>query len=366
MKIVCTQENLNNGLSVVNHLASRNANLPILNNVLITVQDGIITLATTNLEIGIKAQIRGKVESDGQFTVPAKLLSDYVSLLPQDNISLNLEEDVIYIGCKNSQTQIKGVSAEDYPLIPEVSEENTVTIDLVSLKEILNQTLFTVSVDESRPEISGVLFNFENNELIVAATDSYRLAEKGVKLNGDINKKVIIPLKTLQELNRILGTITEKEVKISLNENQILFNCNGIKLISRLIEGNYPDYKQIIPTEHKTITVVESSKLIKAIKSASLFCKPGINDVKMTFLPDKDEIVIMSTNSGLGENITTLSSSVEGEEVDIVFNYRYLLDGLNGLQSEKVVIKLNNQGAPGIFIPENEEDYLYVVMPIRQ
>jgi len=145
-----------------------------------------------------------------------------------------------------------------------------------------------------------------------------------------------------------------------------LFNCDGIKLISRLIEGNYPDYEQIIPTEHKTITTVESNNLIKAIKSAALFCKPGINDIKMTFLPDKNEIVIMSTNSGLGENVTTLAGEVEGEEVEIVFNYRYLLDGLNSLQSEKVVIKLNNQGAPGIFIPENEEDYLYVVMPIRQ
>jgi len=366
MKLVCTQENLNNGLNIVNHLASRNANLPILNNVLISALNGVITLATTNLEIGVKTQIRGKIEEEGQYTVPAKLLSDYISLLPHDNISLELEDEALHISCKNSQTQIRGASADDYPLIPEVLEEDLIMINLESLKELLNQTLFTVSVDEGRPEISGVLFNFSASKLIVGATDSYRLAEKRVQLKCGAEKKVIIPLKTLQELNRILGSVTEKEVNINLNENQILFNCDGIKLISRLIEGNYPDYEQIIPTEHKTITTVESNNLIKAIKSAALFCKPGINDIKMTFLPDKNEIVIMSTNSGLGENVTTLAGEVEGEEVEIVFNYRYLLDGLNSLQSEKVVIKLNNQGAPGIFIPENEEDYLYVVMPIRQ
>lgn len=366
MKFTCTQENLNNGLAIVNHLASRSANLPILNNVLITAENNVIALATTNLEIGIKVQIRGKIEKEGKYTVPARLLTDYVSLLSRENIEVELSEEGLGVVCKNSRTQIKGMSAEDYPLIPAVSEEKETIINTEVFKEALNQTTFAANLDESRPEISGVFFNFENNNLTMAATDSYRLAEKKIKIKGGVNQKIIVPLKTLQELSRILTTRAEKEIKLYLSENQILFSYNNLKLVSRLIDGNYPDYEQIIPTEEKTTVTVKSEALIKAIKSASLFCKMGINDVKLTFLPAKKEMVVLSTNSGLGENITNIPVDIKGEEVDIVFNFRYLLDGLNNLQSERVIIKLTNQGAPGMFVPDNKEDYLYIVMPIRQ
>jgi len=366
MKFICTRENLNNGLSVVNHLASNNANLPILNNVLIDAKDGVITLATTNLEIGIKVSIRGKVETEGTYTIPARLFSDFVSLLPNENVDIELESDGLSVSCKNSQTQIKGMSAEDYPLIPDISTEKKVVVDMNLFKEVLSQTVFSATLDDNRPEISGVFFKFMGKDLVVAATDSYRLAEKKIKVDGLVDQKVIIPLKTLQELSRILSNTTEKNIEIYLNENQIAFSSENILLISRLIDGNYPDYEQIIPTEEKTKTRVRVDQLVKAIKGAALFCKTGINDIKMTIIPSKNEVVILSTNSGLGENITNIKADIEGEEVEIVFNYRYLLDGLNNLQSEHVIIKTSNQGAPGVFVPDNKEGYLYIVMPIRQ
>ncbi|MFW0862700.1 MAG: DNA polymerase III subunit beta [Candidatus Komeilibacteria bacterium] len=366
MKFICTRENLNNGLSVVNHLASHNANLPILNNVLVDAKDGIITLATTNLEIGIKVVVRGKIETEGSYTVPARLFSDFVSLLPNENVDIDLETDGLNVRCKNSQTQIKGMLSEDYPLIPDVSSDKKVSIDMQVFKETLGQTVFAATLDDNRPEISGVFFNFKGQDLVVAATDSYRLAEKRIKVENSIDQKVIIPLKTLQELSRILANTTEKKIEIYLNENQIAFSCNNIVLTSRLIDGNYPDYEQIIPTDEKTVTKVGVSELVKAIKGASLFCKTGINDIKMTIIPSKNEVVILSTNSGLGENITNIKADIKGEEVEIVFNYRYLLDGLNNLQSEQVIIKTSNQGAPGVFVPDNKEGYLYIVMPIRQ
>ncbi|MFW0838155.1 MAG: DNA polymerase III subunit beta [Candidatus Komeilibacteria bacterium] len=366
MKIICTQENLNTGLSIVNHIASRNANLPILNNVLLKAVDGIITLATTNLEIGINVQIRGKVEKDGSYTVPARLLTDYINLLPKENITLTVSDEGLKIDSKKSQTEIKGMSAEDYPLIPEVSSEEQVIIKKENLQELLSQTLFAVSVDESRPEISGVFFNFSENNLVVAATDSYRLAEKKIETKSELHKKIIVPLKTLQELFRGLGVSGQGEVSISMNDDQILFSYDNVKLVSRLIDGNYPDYEQIIPKEEKTIVTTKITELVKAIKGAALFCKPGINDVKMTFLPSKGEIIIVSANGGLGENITKINADIKGDEIDMVFNYRYLLDGLNGLQSESVTIKLSNQGAPGVFVPTDREGYLYIVMPIRQ
>ncbi len=354
------------GLNIVNHLASRNANLPILNNVLIAAQDGLITLATTNLEIGIKIQIRGKVESEGQYTVPARLLAEYVSLLPRENVEMELNDNGLDINCKNSKTQIKGMSAEDYPLIPEVTDNREILVDVEEFRNALNQTIFAANIDESRPEISGVLFNFNGNQLTLAATDSYRLAEKKLKIKGGAEQRVIVPLKTLQELSRIVFDSQEKEIKIILNDNQISFNYNNLKLISRLIDGSYPDYEQIIPTEEKNIIKVKTEDLSKAIKGAALFCKTGINDVKVTVLPEKNEVVIASTNSGLGENITNIEAEVVGEEMEIVFNWRYLLDGLNNLHSNKVILKTTNPGAPGTFIPEESEDYLYIVMPIRQ
>jgi len=366
MKFICTRENLNNGLSIVNHLASHNANLPILNNVLIVAKDGLITLATTNLEIGVKVVVRGKIETEGAYTIPARLFSDFVSLLPNENVNVELDSDGLDISCKNSQTQIKGMSAEDYPLIPDISTEKKIIIDMQLFRETLSQTVFAATLDDNRPEISGVLFNFKGEDLTVAATDSYRLAEKRIKVEGSINQKIIIPLKTLQELGRILSNSMQKKIELYLNENQVAFNTENIVLTSRLIDGNYPDYEQIIPNEEKTKTTVKVSDLVKAVKGAALFCKTGINDIKMTIIPTKNEVVILSTNSGLGENMTNIQADIEGEEVEIVFNYRYLLDGLNNLQSEQVIIKTSNQGAPGVFVPDNKEGYLYIVMPIRQ
>jgi len=365
MRIICTQENLNNALLIVNHLATKNANLPILSNVLISAKENAISFSTTNLEMGIKAQIRGKVEKDGAYTVPARLLADYIGLLPKENVTLEIEEDGLRVSGKNSQTLIKGMPAEDYPLIPDVSEEKQIMIKGKEMKELISQVSFAVSLDDNRPEISGDLFSFSENDCIIAATDSYRLAEKRIKVKNEITKKLIIPLKTLQELNRIIVS-DDKEIQIFLSENQILFSFDGIKLVSRLIDGTYPDYEQIIPTEQKIIVELRNDQLIKAIKSAALFCKPGINDVKLSFIASKNELVVVSTNNSIGENITTIEAQVTGGDIDIVFNYRYLLDGLNNINSERILIKLNNQGAPGMFTPADNPDYLYIVMPIRQ
>jgi len=293
MKFICTRENLNNGLSIVNHLASHNANLPILNNVLIVAKDGLITLATTNLEIGVKVVVRGKIETEGAYTIPARLFSDFVSLLPNENVNVELDSDGLDISCKNSQTQIKGMSAEDYPLIPDISTEKKIIIDMQLFRETLSQTVFAATLDDNRPEISGVLFNFKGEDLTVAATDSYRLAEKRIKVEGSINQKIIIPLKTLQELGRILSNSMQKKIELYLNENQVAFNTENIVLTSRLIDGNYPDYEQIIPNEEKTKTTVKVSDLVKAVKGAALFCKTGINDIKMTIIPTSTTTIII-------------------------------------------------------------------------
>ena len=369
MKFTCTQENLNKALSMVSHVASRSATLPILNNILIQVKDGLINLNSTNLEIGISTNLRGKVEKEGSFTVQAKLLADYINLLPKENIELELKDQTVFVKSKNQETYVKGLDANDFPVIPEVEKKEPVVVKSGDLRRALNQVMFTVTLDESRPEISGVLFILNKKSLTLVGTDSYRLAEKNITLinNVETEKQIIVPLKTLQEVARILNEVEGDETNIYINDSQILFTINGeVELISRLIEGQYPDYKQIIPTESKSQVKVKVDDLIRTIKSVSLFCKPGINDVKFSFIKDKNELVISAANSGVGENTVTLPIEMTGIDNEVVFNYRYFLDGLNNLGTAEVIIEMVSESTPGVVKPEGKTDYLYIVMPIRQ
>ncbi|MFA5029819.1 MAG: DNA polymerase III subunit beta [Patescibacteria group bacterium] len=374
MKISCTQENLNQGLMVVSHIANKNSNLPILANILIKVEDKILTFSATNLEIGIIAQVRGKVEKEGDFTVDAKLLADYISLLPKERVDLELVEDNLKIECQKQKTKIKGLTASDFPLIPKINKENPYIISAKSFKEAISQVTFAVSNSETRPEISGVFIKFTNNTAVFAATDGYRLAEKTIDLieGGKEEKTIIVPVRTLQEISRVLGIFKEdvslkevENVEIYISNNQIVFTYNGVELVSRLIEGEYPNYSQIVPNNSKTQIKTNINSLIKAVKTASLFTKSGIYDIKLEFKKN-NEIIITSSSSQTGENISTLEAAVSGEENSIVLNYRYFLDGLQNINTEEIIIEINDSNSPCLMKPSGLSDYFYIIMPIKQ
>ena len=376
MKISCTQENLNQGLMVVGHIASKNANLPILSNILIKIEDKLLTLSATNLEIGATIQIRSKVEKEGEYSVDAKLLSDYVSFLPKERIDLELEDDNLKITCEKQKTKIKGQTSAEFPLIPKIEKKNPYIISAKNFKQAISEVIFAVANSEARPEISGVFMGLESNNLILTATDSYRLAEKKIKLNDNKNnneRKVIIPVKTLQEMSRILGILKDdvsleevENMEIYLSDNQIMFSYNNVDLISRLIEGQYPDYTQIIPSNYKTKTLIEVKDLIKGVKTSSLFTKSGINDVKIELSPTDNEVIITSSSAQTGENISKIEAIIEGEINNIVLNYRYLLDGLQNISSSKVILEINDNNSPCVIKPESIKDYIYIIMPIKQ
>ncbi len=379
MKISCTQENLNQGLFVVSHIASKNTALPILNNILLQAKDGSITLLSTNLEIGVSCVIRGKVEEEGDFTTQSRLLADYISLLPRDRIDLKTDNDsqALEVICKNNTTKIKGQPAVDFPLIPQIDRKTPYILNSQDLRQAISQVIFAVSVSETRPEINGVMLNFSGSKLVLAATDSYRLAEKSLNLTKKSNsapQKIIVPAKTLQELQRILASfkdpaaISEIEtVEIYLAENQILFVLGNIELISRLVEGQYPDYQQIIPQSFNTTLILSAPEFIKATKTTSLFTRSGIYDVSIEATPTKKEVVISSANNQLGENSSRLGGELTGDSNRIVVNYRYLLDGLQNLNTEQVQINLIDGNSPCVLKPVNKtSDYLYIIMPIKQ
>jgi DNA polymerase-3 subunit beta len=296
--------------------------------------------------------------------VAAKLLNEFVGLLSRENINIELKDEDLYIRSQNQDTNIKGLGAEDFPLIPEIEKENEVELNVGEFKRALNQVIFAASLDNSRVEINAVNFNFTKDELILAATDSYRLAEKKIKISNGQEKELIVPLKTIQELVRILNDQPEQKLKIYFNENQIMFVFDGVELISRVVEGRYPDYQQIIPNEFVTTAKCETNKLIPAIKSAALFCKQGINDVRLSF--SDNEIVVAAASSGVGENIIKVPAEIKGDDNDIVFNFRYLLDGLNNLGKQDVVFSINNNASPGLLKTKDESNYVYLIMPIRQ
>lgn len=375
MKFISLQENLKKGLNIVGHATVKNVNLPILNNILIKVKDGNIEFTSTNLEIGVKHTLRGKIEKDGEFTVDSKLVTDYVNLLTSgEKIEIEEKGKELKIKAGNYKTSIKGEEAKDFPLIPTISEENSYTLDINDLKKSLSQVVFSVSNSENRMELTGVLFSFNNNKLNLAATDSYRLAEKEVKIKQNSKKEeevVIVPAKTIQELLRILNNFNfgeevdgENDIQISISDNQILFTFDSVSLISRLINGRYPDYKQIIPSKSQTKAIVNKNEFVRAVKAVSLFSKTGINDITIVFLNNK--ISVSSFSGASGESQAEVSAEIEGIENEITINYRYLLDGLNNIDEENVLIEVLNNNTPCVIKPQKENDYLYIVMPIKQ
>ena len=377
MRISSLQENFKQGLLIVGKIASKNVNLPILNNILIESKKEGLKLIATNLEIGITHNARGKIEEEGSFTVDSKIITDYISLLPNEKINLVKKDNNLRINCGNYQTKIKGQSAEDFPLIPKVEKKNEYSVLIEEFKKALAQVVFAVSLNEARLELSGVFFNFDNNSLTLAATDSYRLAEKKIKLKtakSEQNQKIIVPAKTLQELIRILSNLKEngdvgsdnEEIKFYISENQILFIVKSTELVSRLIEGQYPDYKQIIPSSEQTTATINRNELTRAVKASALFSKTGINDVNLDFPADKNKVVITSASGQTGESVTSLEAKVVGKDNGIIVNYHYLLDGLNNIESENIIIEIVDNNMPCILRSEKDKEYLYIIMPIKQ
>lgn len=386
MKLSCTQENFNQALQIISHIAGRNLSLPILSNILIKASEKSIILTATNLEIGIKTQLRGKIEKEGEFTVQAKLLTDYVSLLPKQRVDLEVVEERLIASCGNYQTKINGQAASDFPLLPQVEKKNILSCPAEDLKTGLQQTLFSVSTSETRPEISGVLFFCQKDKLILAATDSYRLAEKRIVLknSGGYTGQTVVPARTAQELIRVLslapaeGDLSEEdgEAKIYFSENQILFEYGEVEMVSRIIEGQYPDYQQIIPKEIKTTLKLGREDFVKVVKAASLFTKSGINDITLTV--QGKELLVSSASSQTGENVIKLEAEVEGGENRVVVNYRYLLDGLQSMASTEVDLAITDNNTPCILRPSPagsaaaekaglpQEEHLYIIMPIKQ
>lgn len=383
MKFSCTQENLSQGLQIVSHIATKNISLPILNNVFIKTENKELKLVTTNLETAISCRVRAIVEIDGEYTVPSHLFNDYLAVMPLGRVDVDLKPDGLSVSTDHDKTLIKGNSATDFPLLPILSREEVYGLLVEDFKQALQQALFAVSKNEARPELGGVMFSFnpehKPGHLVCAATDSYRLAEREVKMMVDgakvyskTSRKVIVPTRALQEILRAISVFHEEveenpPLEIIISDNQILFSYGSVEVISRLVEGQYPDYRQIIPQNFKTTITLNVSEWIKRIKAASFFSNVGINGVVLDFKSGADQrVTFSSTNGQLGEHTSQVLAQIVGEDNNILLNYRYLLDGLTNLEAEEATLRVVSPEAPCLLEPKNKPGYLYIIMPIKQ
>jgi len=368
MNIICLKENLKKALNIVEKIIGRNLTLPILNNILLITENNKLKISATNLEIGINCWISGKIKEKGSITIPAKLINDFVNNLPNEKIELKVKNKQLELKCNKFKSTLKGLSADDFPIIPEIKSQPILIIKNNLLKNSFSQVVNMASISESRPEISGIYMNFFKKTIKLAATDSFRLAEKNIDINSKELKEesIIIPHRTVLEVIRILNEKEDQEedVKISLSDNQILFDLNDTQIISRLIDGQYPDYQQIIPANSETEVIINRSELINNIKVASLFTGK-VDDIKMFINPKKSLVEILSKDADIGENRSKIEAEIKGKEVEVIFNYRYILDGLNNIYSDKVIIGLNDNIKPVLIRPVGDLSYSYIVMPIK-
>ncbi len=387
MKITILKENLKRGLNIVEKIAGKNLTLPILNNVLISTDKNFLNFSTTDLEIGINYWALAKIEEEGKIAVSAKFVSNLVSSLPDEKIEIKTKNNVLFIECENYKAQIKGFDPEEFPIIPEIKTQDFIELDSSILCNGISQVLDFCASTQIRPELSGIYFQIQKDKIKLASTDSFRLAEKIIyykeletnPLFKDKSKEYcfIVPQKIARDLSNIISdkfTAKESKIKIYFSPNQVLFELpiagsfNGIKpelkFISRLIEGEFPNYNEIIPKKFETQAVINRNDFLGQIKTASLF-SGKVNEVKIKVSPKKGILDIFSQNSELGENKSSIVGKIEGEDVEVAFNYKFLIDGLLNIKSNEVILELNKEDGPVVLKPVGDDSYIYVVMPIK-
>jgi DNA polymerase-3 subunit beta len=362
------QENLARGLSVVSRAVS-NRSLPVLTNVLLKTEDAGLKLTATNLEIGITYWVPGKIETDGATSVPARLLTDLVNSLPGgEPIDLELGEgETLHIRSGRFESNIKGIAADDFPTVQTAGERPVTRIPQNVLRHALEETAFAAASDEARPILTGVLARFEGDQLTLAAADNYRIAVKTITILDPVEEtSVVIPARALHELSRVL-TDTDDPVSVVLAHarNQILFHLEGVDLVSRLIDGQYPNYQSVLPASHSTRAVLDREELLRAVRPAALIAHESANIVKLGVGLDGDPGITVSANAEVGDHVGRIEAEVDGDGTTIAFNARFLADVLTNVDAEQFALELNGPLSPGVFKPLGDDRYVHVVMPLR-
>ncbi|MEI6144573.1 MAG: DNA polymerase III subunit beta [Candidatus Berkelbacteria bacterium] len=365
MKISCTQANLNKGLSIVSRIVGTRTTLPVLSNIYLEAKDGQLKLSATDLEIGVTTSIGAKVDEEGALTVPARLISDFIAANSDESLDLESKATTMHLKSARYEANIKGIDSSEYPVLPDISKDSLIDLATGDFTRAISEVVVACATDDTRPVLSGIYFKFEKDFLYLVATDSYRLAEKKISVPGStVEKEFIVPARTMQEILRITASSQGLEkVGISATDNQVSFTIGDTQVVSRLIEGSFPNYKQIIPSAFKSTAEIEVKEFSSAIKMASLFARQGGNNVKIRF--EGSEVTITSVADQVGDNISKVPAIVSVDSEEITFNAKYIGDILQVLPDKKLVFEVNDKFSAGVIRPEKAKDFVYIIMPLR-
>ncbi len=374
MKVSCLQENLAKGLGIVGRAVSTRSTLPVLANVLLATEGGRLKLSATNLEVVITCWIGAKVEEQGSMTVPARTLSDLVNTLPQERVDLQLDDSTktLHLSCARTEANIKGIAADEFPVVPEPGNDPRHEVASQTLKKMISQVAFAAATDDARPTLTGVLTRIEGKELTMAATDGFRLSVKSVELPEQAAEsfEVIIPARALNELARIVDDSVE-EIFIEMPEgrNQVIFDMDNIVLVTQLVEGKFPDYRPVIPSSHKTRTILNAGDFAQACKMAEIFARESSHTARVRVEPGNELMPgyasITATSAETGDNVAQIDATVEGEEVEIAFNVRYMSQVLGVMDSPQVALETTRSTEPGVLKAVGDDTFLHIIMPMH-
>ncbi|MCB9419697.1 MAG: DNA polymerase III subunit beta [Ardenticatenaceae bacterium] len=374
MKVSCLQENLAKGLNIVGRAVSTRSTLPVLANVLLATDNGRLKLSATNLEIVITCWIGAKVEEEGAITIPARTFNDLVGALPQDRVDLMLNEQTqtLHIACQRTEANVKGIDAQEFPLVPEPDRNNRIRVETDVFKQMIGQVAFAAATDDTRPMLTGVSTTFNGSVVTMAATDGFRLSVRSANIPGYVEAphQITIPARALAELGRVASDDAEA-IYISLPEgrNQIIFDMENIVLVSQLIDGNFPDYTPIIPKRHSTRTVMSTAEFRKACKTAEIFARESSHTARVRIEPG-DEItpgfaVVAATSTETGDNVAQIDANVNGDDIEIAFNVKYMTDVLNVIETPQVALETTTPMEPGVIKPVGDNDFVHIIMPMH-
>jgi len=373
MKVSVSQQQLAQGLGIVSRAVSPRSTLPVLSNVLLATDEGRLRLSATNLELGITCWIGAQIQDEGSLTVPARLLTDLVSTLPNDTIHLavNLSTCSLSVHCASSSTDIKGIDAQEFPPMPATDLAEGVQIKVADFKEMIQQVAFSASSEEARPVLQGVQTNVSGSEVSMAATDGFRISVRRVTLEEPVSKpmSMIIPARALNELARIAGDGENMLTMIvPTGRGQVVFRLDSIELVSQLIDGNFPDYKVIMPRSFKSHTILSTAALLKACRQAEIIARNGNNVVRLNLQPMSDkpgQVEVSAQSEETGSNETKIDANIEGPALVVAFNVRYLREVLEVIKTPNLALETNDHKSPARVQPVGDEAFQHVIMPMH-
>ena len=376
MRLSCLQENLSRGLAVAGRAVATRTTLPITQNVLLSTDRGRLKLSATNLEIAITTWVGAMIEEEGSITVPARLLTEFIGSLPAETVDITATErpKSLQLKCGRFDARINGTDAEEFPPIPSVEEGVEVKISAQALRSAIGQTVFAAATEESRPVLTGVKVEVDGSQLTLAAADGFRLAVHRGEVEQGVEEPVgvIIPGRTLNELNRFLGDQEEAVgIMVSPTRAQVLFRLSNLEMVSQLIQGNFPPYADLLADAMKDIkakAVVQLSELLMAARSAAIFARDSSGIIKLQMVPGPNggpgQMTISSRAEEIGENTGEIDGQIEGEEAKIAFNSRYLLDVLAAMGGDNISLETSGPSRAGVFKAPGSDKYLHLVMPM--